>query len=656
MTVFAGRIDQELDVKGRESIVNTRDLTADEAAERGAQDGAQQTGNGTTDNVTAPVSNVQTATVAGAGFVASMVGKFVTVAGMVNGVNNGTFLCTAQAGTTISYVNAAGVVEANIVATFDVHAPYSLADNVDFSATDRKNIKGTAQHYTDVPTYVRPSAIGTSVPKNLTNLLSADAYARVRDVRGSAMKLRPSIADGDGNCLVADETFTTTNYHFIAGDLDSFVTVVDGTSTGAAGTYRVKTVTDGKTLELDGFAPTGAGTCTWTLEGDLKGVLSARSYADAVDRRGIPIADSGAEDETVYEATYVDVIDPATGVGITEEDGDRIFGRSFGDEKDPNNTATNEGTRLFVQLLTGLNTGAASDSLLEPIAGRSGSAASLTGGNTNVTGLTGMGDSDVGRYLTVWNLAADEADHRKIATIVSPTEVTLEGANFTADASGAIEWQVSRHPGSLDFYYGDRYLWSELSETAGRTTLISGVVSDAGLQAAITDLQNVIGVPPGQDNLDLTNIGADFIWSDLDDTNNTNVEEALNEINEQVGDRQYTGTVLTDGATITTNLQELANAIGASSITRIIERLTADVPKNTTHDMPAGASYTVDGTFNGANMFVHWRKQLRDPGPNTITSNDYEETSGAGGAGGVGQITPYEKILDGDSINYMILQ
>jgi hypothetical protein len=651
MTVFAGRIDPELDIKGRESIVNTRSLTGDEAAERGLQDGAQQTGNGTTDNVSAPVSGVQTATVAGAGFTASMVGKFVTIASMVNGVNNGTFLVTAQAGTTISYVNAAGVVEANIVATFDVYAPYSLADNVDFNATDRKNIKGTAQHYTAVPTYVRPSAIGTNVDANLTNIAgnTLDAKAEVTDVKQAGIKLRPSIADGDGNCLVSDETFTTTNYHFIAGDLDSFVTITDGTSTGAAGTYRIKAVTDGKTLELDGFAPTGAGTCTWVLEGDLKGYLSSRSYADAVDRRGIPIADSGAEDETVYEATFADVIDPVTGGRPVEEDGDQIYGRTFGDEKDPNNTATNEGTRAFVQLKTGVNSGAAADSLLEPISGRSGSAASLPGGNTTVNGLTGMTAQDIGRYLTIWNLAADEADHRLITGYNSATSVDLAGANFTADASGAIEWQVSRHPGTWDFYTGDRYRKDELSETAGRTTLIGGIVADAELTQDIAEIREFIGAADGDTTPALTNTGADYIWSDLPNPADTSVEECLNEINEQVGDRQYTGVVLTDGATITANLQELANAISGSSITRVIERLTADVAKNTAHTLPGGNTYTLDGTDNGANMFVVWRKQWRDPGPNTVTSNDYEETSTT-------QITPYEKIADGDSINYLILQ
>ena len=75
----------------------------------------------------------------------------------------------------------------------------------------------------------------------------------------------------------------------------------------------------------------------------------------------------------------------------------------------------------------------------------------------------------------------------------------------------------------------------------------------------------------------------------------------------------------------------------------------SDVAKNVAHALPGGNTYTLDGTDNGLNMWVVWRKLFRDPGPNTTQSNDYDETSTT-------SITPYEKLKDGDSINYMILQ
>lgn len=641
MSVFPGRISQKLDVQGSLSVDQAKTL-ADENASLGSA-----VANGTGDSF-AVAAGVVTLTDAGATFTANDVGRFITIAGATSPGNNGTFLIEQFVdANNIKYTNASGVTEA-FAGTWKTTEPYSLEDDLNFERTDRKLIKGTTNYYDDIPVYQRPSAVGTDVDANLTNIAgnTLDAKAKVRNVKQAGIDLRPSITDGDATLAIGDETFVTTNYHFTAGDLDSFITISG--STDADGTYRIKAVTDGKTLELDGLnSATAEGSITWVLEGDLKGILSSRGWADATDRRGIPIADSGAEDETAYEATFADFIDPVTGGRPVEEDGDQIWARSFGDDKDPNNTATNEGTRFFVQLLTGLNTGAAVDSLLESISGRSGSAASITGGGGAVTGLTGMTDQDIGRYLTLWNLANDEADHFQIVSVQSATAVTVN-ATLTADASGAVNWQVSRHPGSWDFYTGDRYLLSELSETADRTTLIGGVVADAELTQDIAEIREYIGAADGDTTPALTNTGADFVWSDLPNPSDTSVEECLNELNEQIGDRNYTGAILSDGQTITASLQAIANAISASSVTRVIERLGAAIPKNTAHTLPGGNTYTLDGTDNGAWLWLFWRKQLRDPGT-VANGDDYDETSTT-------QFTPYELIRQGDHVNYFILQ
>lgn len=643
MSVFPGRISQKLDVQGSLSVDEAKTL-ADENASLG-----EAVANGTGDSF-AVAAGVVTLTDAGATFTAADVGRFITIAGSTSPANDGTFLIEEYVdANNIKYTNAAGVTEA-FSGTWNTTEPYSLEDDLNYERTDRKLIKGTTHYYDDVPVYERPSAVGTDVDANLTNIAgnTLDAKAEVRNVKQEGVMLRPSITDGDATLAIGDETFVTTNYHFTSDDLDSFITISG--STDADGTYRIKAVTDGKTLELDGLnSATAEGSITWVLEGDLKGVLSSRGWADAVDRRGIPIADSGAEDETVYEATFVDVIDPTTGGRPVEEDGDQIYGRSFGDEKDPNNTTTNEATRFFVQLLTGANGAGAADSLLEPISGRSGSAASLAGSNQNVSGLTGMTDQDIGRWLTIWNLAADEAGHFQITAIVSATEVTVNaGGNFTADASGAINWQVSRHPGTWDFYNGDRYLLSELSETAHRTTLVGGVVADAEITQDIAEIREYIGAADGDTTPALTNTGADYVWSDLPNSADTTVEECLNELNEQIGNRDYTGTILSDGQTLTASLQALANAISASSVTRVIERLSAAIPKGTAHTLPGGNSYTLDGTDNGAWLWLFWRKQLRDPGV-VANGDDYDETSTT-------SFTPYELIRQGDHVNYFILQ
>jgi hypothetical protein len=263
---------------------------------------------------------------------------------------------------------------------------------------------------------------------------------------------------------------------------------------------------------------------------------------------------------------------------------------------------------------------------------------------------------DVGRYITLYGCGVDtNAGHFKITVVTSATQVTVDRTgNFAADSG--IDWKVSKHPGTFDFYNGDRYVNNALAETWARTTLVGGIQTDAQLAQEIADLREFSGADLLQTAPNLgPNTGADFVWSDLPNPSDSNVEEALNMLNQQIGDRQYTGAILADGDTITASLQDLADAISGSTIVRTIERRVAAVPKNTVHDMPAGIAYTVDGTFNGINMFVFWRKQLRDPG-SVANGDDYQEVSGAGGAGGAGQIKPYERIEAGDHINYLVLQ
>lgn len=582
--------------------------------------------------------------------------RFLTITGAASGANNGTFLIANFVdANNVDVVNASAVIpDANNGAISWVEREvYSLQDNFQFRQTGERLIKGTASYADAIPTYERPDAIGTPVSANLTNLAgnTLDSKAVVDNLILPGV-LRPSITGLAGTVAIADETLTTTNFHFTANDLDSFVTLTEGTATGAAGTYRIKAVTDGQTVELDGLNPSGAGTVTAVLEPDLKGLLTSIGYADAVNRLGVPIADSGAEDETEYAATFADVIDTNLGGGIVEEDGDRIFARSFGDEVDPNATVTNEGTRVFVQLYTGPNTGAATVSLLEPIAGRNGAAASLTNGSTNVTGLTGMVSEDVGRYLTIWDVAVDgNQRHALITSVVSATEVTVAGANFATDANdGSIRWQVSRHSGALNFYVGNRVRADQRSETAGRTTLIGGIISDSELVQDIAEIRQAMGIADGVDNLSglLTNTGANFVFSDLPDAE-PSVVEALNTLNAQIGDRTYTGSILTSGETVAASLQALSNAVSSASVVRVIQRITVLQPGGTPITIPGGNTYTPDGTNNGQNMDVHISELLKDPGPATTGSNSYEETS-------ITQITPYKNVNPNTSINYHIRQ
>jgi len=642
-------IDPFKDIGG----IDTADQAKTLADENSGIGDSVQTGTG--DSLTAPVSNEQTLTDSGATFVAADIGRFIVISGATNGGNNGTFLVTEFVDVNnIKILNSSGVVETSSF-SWDIREPYMIGDDINFARTDRKLIKGTTNYYDAVPTYERPTAIGTDVDANLTNLAgkTADALTTVRNVKQEGIKLRPSITDGDATLAIGDETFTTTNYHFTSDDLNSFITISG--STDADGTYRIKTVTSGNTLELDGLnSATAEGTITWVLEADLKGVLSSRKYADAANRIGLPIADSGEYDETNYDATYTMVANGVSGGGSPqEEDGDGIYGRMFGDEKDPNNTTSNEDTRFFVQLVTGDNDGTAVDSSLEAISGRSGAAASLAGSNTNVSGLSGMVTEDIGRYISIWNLAADEAGHYLITAVVSATEVTVSrGSSFTADASGAINWQVSRHPDTWDFYNGDRYRNDQLDEAWARTLLVGGLVSGSEVTGAIDDLREFVGAAAGDTTPGLTNTGNYYTFSDLANPADTSLEEAVNVINQEIGSRDYSaGAIanvsgLADGQDITASIEAIALAIGASSVTRTIERLAAAIPKNTAYTIPV--TYTLDGTGNGRNLWVFVRGVLQDPGTKAAGDN-YAETSTT-------QLTFYKLVSSGDHINYFLLQ
>jgi len=645
-------VDPHIDIQGTTTVANTRPY-ADEQNLRGAG-----IASGTGDSLSAPDGNgVQTFTDTGAAFTVADVGRFIDFSGFTGDLdNNGVKrIVSRTSGTVIGVLNPDGGAETAACA-WATYEPYTLADDINFERTDRKNIKGTAQHYSAIPTYERPTAVGTARDKNLTNLVSVDQYATVRDVQQVGVALRPGINDVDGTVATGDETFTTTKYHFTAADLNSFLTLVCAADASADGTYRIKVVTDGKTVELDGLAATGAGgTATWSLLSGVKGILSSRGYADATDRTGIPIADSGAEDATVFNATFVDMVNPLHMSRPSTNAELPIWARSFGDAADVKKTATNEGVRFFAQLETGANDGTASAATLEMLSGRSGSAAALAGSNKTITGLTGMVDEDVGRYITLYNCNADNAGHYKIATVVSGTSVTVvRGSNFAADGT-TVKWSVSKHQSTWDFYNGDRYRNDQLSETWGRATLIGGIVTDAELAQELANLREFCGEDLSQTapTINLTTsfypLGTDVtgVWGLVSPTN-SNLEEIINSLNKQIGNRDYVNTLLSDGQTVTASLEALAAAISFSDVTRTIERLAGAASKNVAHPLPNPLVYTLDGTGNGRNMWVFWRGLLRDPGT-VAAGDDYAETS-------TSSITPFSEIKAGDHISYLILK
>jgi hypothetical protein len=220
------------------------------------------------------------------------------------------------------------------------------------------------------------------------------------------------------------------------------------------------------------------------------------------------------------------------------------------------------------------------------------------------------------------------------------------GTDLTT-GSTAYTWEATQTT-SINTTYGFFQRLDEMPEDAFRTIYSNGISSDAALAQTVDNILETIGSTSSTTSLAalLTNTDGYYAFFNLGTATPT-VSDALNVLNEQIGDRVFTGTTLTTGQTITASLQQLSNAIGSSKITRTIERLPGDVNAGDEYPLPVGLSYTVDGTGNGRGMWLFSRSLLRNPGP-VSSGNDYDETSST-------SVTFHTKQRAGDIINYFII-
>lgn len=217
--------------------------------------------------------------------------------------------------------------------------------------------------------------------------------------------------------------------------------------------------------------------------------------------------------------------------------------------------------------------------------------------------------------------------------------------NYATSAT-AYTWEAGQ-PTTINLLYGYNERLDLLDENAFRTVPALGILTDASLQLEINNILSQIGSVSGDTSLNglLTNTGPNFIFNNLPNATPT-VVDALNTLNAQVGDRTYTGPILTSGQTIAASLQALSNAISSSHVSRTIERLAAPITVGTVHTLPGGLTYTLDGTNNGQFLWVFERGVLLDPGP-VSGGNDYTETSTT-------SITLYKMAKTGDHLNYFV--
>lgn len=158
----------------------------------------------------------------------------------------------------------------------------------------------------------------------------------------------------------------------------------------------------------------------------------------------------------------------------------------------------------------------------------------------------------------------------RAGTSVSPDSVEIEFLSVMdgESVSNGISyvWE-NQQPIYIDFYYPYRDCLSSIDENALRVMQIDGLLSNSGIRKNIKDLQLSIGVSDGDQNLSqfITNTESNYAFFNLPNSTPT-VVDALNILNEQIGNRTYTGDILTDGYTITESLQEISTYIDQAII------------------------------------------------------------------------------------------
>lgn len=184
-------LDQALDIAG--SYNQQQNLTiSEEAAGYGPPISGQT---GATASISAFSSNVITF-IGLTGMTLQSVGRFLTVSGAASAGNNGTFLIVAyNSATSVNISNTGGIFpDANSGSiTWTERKPYTLEDDINYIRSDRKLIKGTTNWYDNLPNYQRPTAIGTNVPANLSNIsgktTDAQGFIFPRWFRNSSVNL-----------------------------------------------------------------------------------------------------------------------------------------------------------------------------------------------------------------------------------------------------------------------------------------------------------------------------------------------------------------------------------------------------------------------------------------------------------------------------------
>lgn len=100
------------------------------------------------------------------------------------------------------------------------------------------------------------------------------------------------------------------------------------------------------------------------------------------------------------------------------------------------------------------------------------------------------------------------------------------------------------------------------------------VLSDAGLALDVAQIREFVGAADGDTAPLLTNTAGEYVFSGLVDPLDSDLEEVVNILNQEMGDRSYTGSILTNGETVATSLQALSDASGGAQ--QLLDTIVTD--------------------------------------------------------------------------------
>jgi len=248
--------------------------------------------------------------------------------------------------------------------------------------------------------------------------------------------------------------------------------------------------------------------------------------------------------------------------------------------------------------------------------------------------------------------------------------------------SGTYSWDAG-DPATIKVVYPQRKILSEMEEWDWlRTDFISSWEGDVELVEDISNLWSFTGSGDGVTSPTWTNTTSYYLL----DGNPSDLESAINDINDGVGSRDYTdGLILTDGLTITANLDELNVAIGdrdyteenfvtddesitssidgldmalwdlyttvsgLTTVQKYVYTMTALTNAENSITLPYGLSYTPYPSDQqpGLYMDIYVDGQLLAADYNTLGDNDYEETD-------ANTWTPHFVVRKNANITYVI--